>query len=266
MYQRTITALIAYGFPWPSLRPYVVPGEVLEEIRGVVTDLRSSELDISWLENALADTERRWFAAKVLAEASGSDRHIYDLDSDPDAPADTQRLRIVGEAFPDAILDALIRAAVLEPDPSFDGIFVMPAVWIFGWQRTMEALLNYVRNGSDAEKWGAVNALYHAGGAWRPPCGPVQIDAPTRERLGSLVHEEMLRQFVQANDLALQQTIVRWLRPVDAYPPGLRDLARRAHEIARNHPDEFVRTSGTSVGEQGKRLFSPLPTRESGNS
>ena len=84
----------------------------------------------------------------------------------------------------------------------------------------MEALLHYVRNGSDAEKWGAVNALYHASVAWKPPYGPVQIDAPTCERFGALIGEEMLRQFVQTNDLALLQTIVRWLRPVDAYRRG----------------------------------------------
>jgi hypothetical protein len=34
-----------------------------------------------------------------------------------------------------------------------------------------------------------------------------------------------------------------------------------ASQIARTHPDEFVRTGGTSVGEHGKTSFSPRPDR-----
>jgi hypothetical protein len=150
----------------------------------------------------------------------------------------------------------------MEPDPSFDGMFVRPAVWIYGWERTMDTLIGYLREGTDAEKWGAVNALYHAVGAWRPPYRPVAVDHPTGGRVMAVVHEELLRQFIQTNDLALRRTIVRWLDPIDSYPPRLRDLARRAHEIARNHPDGFVRTAGMSVDEDGTTSFFPLPPRE----
>jgi hypothetical protein len=260
MYQRAIAAHIADGAPWPSRRPYGVPAEVVEQIRVVVNDLRVSEFDTFWLKKALADPGRRWLAARVLAEASGSDGDdFYSVETLTDA----QRRRVLVESFPDTIFDALIRAAVLERDPSFDGYFVRPAVWIFGWQRTMEALLRYLANGTDAEKWGAVNALLHAS-AWRHY--PVPPDAPMADQLVTLRDEEMLRQFVQTHDVALHQTIVRWLRPVDSYPPRLRDLARHAHEIARNDPDDFVRTRGHSVGRHAKTLISPLPPREDGKS
>ena len=180
---------------------------------------------------------------------------MYDLDSDPDAPADIQRLQIVGEAFPDAIFGCPHQSGRPRARSELRRELRHASRLDFGWQRTMEALLHYVRNGSDAEKWGAVNALYHASVAWKPPYGPVQIDAPTCERFGALIGEEMLRQFVQTNDLALLQTIVRWLRPVDAYPPRLRDLARRAHEIARNHPDEFVRTVEPRSASKARLAF-----------
>jgi hypothetical protein len=256
LYRRCAASAAAEGRSRPSPWPPPVPEDVLEEIRGIVSDL-STQLDIPWLEGALADSERRWLAARVLAEAAGLEgrtaRH--------DRPADPERLRLLGELIPPSVFDALIGAAVLERDPSFDGQFVVPAVWIWGWAPTVQALTRYLSDGTDAEKWGAVNALYHASGAWRPPFGPVAVDAEEGARVWNRVQEEMLRQFAQTTDVPLQQTIGRWLEPVPSYPPSLRELAERAHQIARRHPDRFVRTAGRSFDDEGT-LYSPLPPRE----
>jgi hypothetical protein len=230
LYRRCAASAAAEGRSRPSPWPPPVPEDVLEEIRGIVSDLSTPELDIPWLEGALADSERRWLAARVLAEAAGLEGRTARHDS----RADPERLRLLGELIPPSVFDALIGAAVLERDPSFDGQFVVPAVWIWGWAPTVQALTRYLSDGTDAEE---------------------------SARVWNRVQEEMLRQFAQTTDVPLQQTIGRWLEPVPSYPPSLRELAKRAHEIARRHPDRFVRTADRSFDDEGT-LYSPLPPRE----
>jgi hypothetical protein len=236
-----------------SRRPYSVPKDVLADVRRIVTEVPISDLDFGWLEAALADGQRRWFAAAVCAQASGT---YLDADDTEDGTTPLRRARL-----PSSLLDALVTAAVLERDPSFDGKFVRPAVWMFGWAATVDGIARYVRDGSAAEKWGAVNALYHASGAWRPPYGPETIDLETWDEHWRPVTEAMLTEFVSTKDLPLQQTIVRWLMPVDNYPPALRNLARRAIEIARSHRDPFVRDAGMEIDEDGRARFRSLPRR-----
>jgi hypothetical protein len=69
----------------------------------------------------------------------------------------------------------MIRAAVYERDPSKNRVFVEPCVATFGLRRVNETLLGRFENGSDQEKAGAVQAMYHVGligvrdSYWRQP-------------------------------------------------------------------------------------------------
>ena|SRR5215217_5084244 len=257
LYERTIAQVVASGSTRPSRRPYEIPADVRTDVRRILAETPVPGLNLGWLVTALADGERRWFAAAVCAKASGSYLDAaFDGGSGEDVP------RLPQGSFPSSMLDALARAAVLERDPSFDGHFVRPAIWMFGWAATVDAITRYLHDGTAAEKWGAVNALYHASGAWRPPYGPETIDARTFAAHWRPASEAMLTEFVHTTDRSLQQTIVRWLGPIEQYRPSLRDLARRAHEIARNHSDAFVRRAGTDVDKEGHVRFRPLPSRE----
>src|SRR5260370_38353646 len=69
----------------------------------------------------------------------------------------------------------MIRGAVYERDPSKNRAFVEPCVATFGLRRVSETLFERFENGSDQEKAGVVQAMYHAGliavrdSYWRRP-------------------------------------------------------------------------------------------------
>ncbi|MFI9307639.1 hypothetical protein [Streptomyces triculaminicus] len=56
--------------------------------------------------------------------------------------------------------DVLLKAAVHDPDPSFNRQFVEPALNAFGHRRVRIALLGYLRTGTDLERAGAARAWY----------------------------------------------------------------------------------------------------------
>jgi hypothetical protein len=108
----------------------------------------SSQDDITWFKNALEHQERKFFVAFVVKEP---------------------------RTVPEILYEPMMRAAVYKRDPSKNRAFVQPCVAAFGLRRVNESLLQWFENGSDLEKAGAVQALYHLGllGApdsyWRRP-------------------------------------------------------------------------------------------------
>ncbi|MGW3963312.1 hypothetical protein ACWED2_26080 [Amycolatopsis sp. NPDC005003] len=54
-------------------------------------------------------------------------------------------------------LGPLVRAAVHDPDPSFDRQFVEPLVAAFGARRTQEALLEILTTGTNPERAGVAD-------------------------------------------------------------------------------------------------------------
>lgn len=71
------------------------------------------------------------------------------------------------ETLPGPFFDALIAAGVHDPDPSLNAEFIKPATAAFGCLRVREALLGYLRDGTNAERAGAARASYWASAAWR---------------------------------------------------------------------------------------------------
>ena len=96
----------------------------------------SSQDDITWFQNALERQERKFFVAFVLKEPRKVPEILYEL---------------------------MMRAAVYERDPSKNRAFVQPCVATFGLHCVNETLLQWFESGSDLEKAGAVQALYHLG-------------------------------------------------------------------------------------------------------
>ncbi|HVG43154.1 MAG TPA: hypothetical protein VM890_00435 [Longimicrobium sp.] len=162
--------------------------------------------DWQWLAEALADAERKWFVANVF------------------------KLHPV----PRRLFGPMLRAGVLEPNPSSNRMFIEPCVESLGGRRVLEELLRYLESGSDAEKAGAVSALYWVRGN------------PRNEELDDLRERfrcRMLREFVDNPDLNVRRRIIPMLHLVEpeAYPEELRPLIEVAVQVARSHPDEYIR-------------------------
>ncbi len=166
---------------------------------------RNTPDDWRWLTEALADAERKWFVARVF--------EIH--------------------AVPRRLLGPMLRAGVLEPNPSANRAFIEPCVKSLGARRVLEGLLRYLESGTDIEKAGAASALYWVGAN------------PRNEELGDLGERlrcQMLREFVANPDLTVRRRIIPMLRlEPEAYPEELRPLIPVAIEVARSHPDPCIR-------------------------
>jgi hypothetical protein len=166
---------------------------------------RNTPDDWQWLAEALGDAERKWFVAEVFET----------------------------HPVPGRLLGPMLRAGVLERNPSSNRAFIEPCVRSLGARRVLEALLRYLESGTDAEKAGAASALYWVGGNPRSE----ELDG-LRERLRG----QMLREFVHNPDLDVRRLIIPMLRlEPEAYPEELRPLVPAVIEIARSHPDEYIR-------------------------
>ena len=161
--------------------------------------------DWRWLRESLDDPDRKWFVAEVFKF----------------------------QPVPKRLWGPMLRAGVMERDPSFNRVFIDPCVRSFGGQRVLEELLLLLESGTDVEKAGAASAFYWVRG------NPEKEDlTEMRER----IYRQMLREFVANEDLQVRRRIIPML-PLERrkYPKELRPLVARAVEIARAHPDEYIR-------------------------
>ncbi len=156
----------------------------------------------SWLSEALNDEQQKWFVAAFF--------NSYPV--------------------PRRLLKEMIRAAVLEKNPSFNQSFIEPCVQSFGSEAILTQLLNYLESASDREKAGVASALY-----W------VRGEGSTSD-LRSRLRCQMLREFVNNPDLEVRRRIIPMLA-LDAkkYPKDLRPLIAQAIAIARSHSDEYIK-------------------------
>jgi hypothetical protein len=165
----------------------------------------NSPEDWRWLRAALDDPQRKWFVAEVFRF----------------------------QPVPKRLLASMLRAGVYERNPSFNRLFVEPCVRSYGARWVKEELLRYLESGTDPEKAGAASALYWSGGY----TGGADID-----ELRQRIRCQLLREFVGNENLHLRRRIIPMLCvEADQYPEELRPLVSRAVEIARSHPDEYIR-------------------------
>jgi hypothetical protein len=109
--------------------------------------LRLSGSDVKWLEKALVDDDRKWFASLAL------------FCSDP---------------VPDRLLIPCLRSAVAVDDVSYTGFLVWPCVVAFGKDRTSDALAQIGLEVSTERDRAAVQAAFY----W--------LNGPVLSRFGQL--------------------------------------------------------------------------------
>lgn len=131
--------------------------------------------------------------------------------------------------LPEPFFGALLRAAVHDPDPSFNRQFVEPLRVAFGPRRTQEALLEVLRTGTNQERAGAARAWYWA---------TLEMVEDVQVRWDRAA----LREFVVNEDIDVRRCLLPQL-PLhpSRYPEELHPLVAEAVHIARTHPDEYLR-------------------------
>ncbi|MFI6701013.1 hypothetical protein ACIBJC_18930 [Streptomyces sp. NPDC050509] len=151
-------------------------------------------------------------------------------------------------SLPEECFDALMKAAVHDPNPSFNRQFVEPALFAFGHRRVQLALLHHLRTGTDPERAGAARAWYWSA---LPPRKDMESGIPDGKSeagiedvadIATAWREAALREFVGNEHLDVRRCILPGLPLYPAaYPPDLRPLVDSAVAIARSHSDAYMR-------------------------
>ena len=184
--------------------------------------------DWQWIRAALDDPNKKWFVAQVFRF----------------------------QPVPKRLLVGMLRTAVFERNPSANRRFIEPCLRSFGPRRVNEILLRFFEVGTNEEKAGVASAFYWSVGLSGPGI-PVEDVGDLVERMFCL----FLREFVNNEDLNVRRRIIPLLPLREdryLYPEELRPLIPHAIEIAREHPDEYIRHRvEIQLGAGG--LYKPLP-------
>jgi hypothetical protein len=137
----------------------------------------------------------------------------------------------------------LVRAAIYDPNPSFNRQLVEPALKAFGRRRVQLALLEYLKTGTDPERAGAARAWYWTGvSITRDPTAENQAEYDAFADLRREWRDAALHVFVTNEDLDVRRCILPGLDlRAQQYPPELRKAVAEAIRIARTHPDDYLR-------------------------
>ncbi|MEU5941154.1 hypothetical protein ABZ807_18615 [Micromonospora sp. NPDC047548] len=150
--------------------------------------------------------------------------------------------------MPDEWFEPLIRAAVYEPDPSFNRQLVEPAIAAFGRRRVQVALLDYLDTGAPADAAGAARAWYWTsiGVRYLPGTTTMTPESAAEYEAVSDLRERYrltaLRRFLADDDLDLRRCILPGLTlDPQMYPNQMRDQVAQAVQIARTSNDDYLR-------------------------
>jgi hypothetical protein len=150
--------------------------------------------------------------------------------------------------MPDEWFEPLIRAAVYEPDPSFNRQLVEPAIAAFGRRRVQVALLGYLDTGAPASAAGAARAWYwtSVGIRYLPGTTTMTPESAAEYEAVSDLRERYrltaLRRFLADDDLDLRRCILPGLTlDPQMYPSQMRDQVAQAVQIARTSNDDYLR-------------------------
>ncbi|GAA4736269.1 hypothetical protein [Phytohabitans rumicis] len=169
----------------------------------------------------------------------------------PDWPGDLRaaaRHALRGRPARDEWFAPLVRAAVYDPNPSYNRRLIEPALKAFGRRRVQAAVLDYLRTGTNAERAGAARAWYWTQapltyiGRSPTPTPESQAEYDAVAGLRQQWRDAALHLFVSTDDLGLRRQLLPGLDLRTAhYPAELRETVAQAIHIARTHPDEYLR-------------------------
>lgn len=152
------------------------------------------------------------------------------------------------DPVPEEWFESLMRAAVHEPNPSFNRQLVKPAIAAFGRRRVQLALIAYLDSDAAPDVAGAARAWYWtgvslkrvAGSSTLTPENPAEYEAVSDLR--QRYRRTALRRFVTVEDLDVRRCILPGL-PLDPrlYPAEMHDLVTQAVRIARTSDDDYLR-------------------------
>lgn len=142
--------------------------------------------------------------------------------------------------------EALLRAAIHDPNPSGNRTFVEPMLAAYGRRRVQGALIERLQQGSSAQRAGAARAWYWADALSGPngdyTAQPLRPDYAPCPDLGMSWRQTALRVFVTDGDLDVRRNVLPGLPlAAAAYPDELHPLVHEAIRIARTSPDEYLR-------------------------
>ncbi|MDI6096990.1 hypothetical protein QLQ12_00010 [Actinoplanes sp. NEAU-A12] len=150
--------------------------------------------------------------------------------------------------MPDEWFEPLLRAAVYEPDPSFNRQLVEPAIAAFGRRRVQVALIDYLDTGAPADAAGAARAWYwtSVGVRYLPGTTTMTPESAAEFEAVSDLRERYrltaLRRFLADDDLDLRRCILPGLTlDPQMYPSQMRDQVTQAVQIARTSNDHYLR-------------------------
>jgi hypothetical protein len=209
------------AYPYPGEKePPPAPAEAVKEAARLpamaVHYLHGSQEDLRWLGNALFDERKKWFVVRLVR---------------------------LTESLPPDLLEPLVCAAIYEQDTSRNRQFVEAAVRGVGLATVHERLLWYMRQGVDAEKAGAMRALY-----WCPPPDVASLKETARG---------LLNAFLRETDLDVQRNALSKLALIDwrAMEAGLQAQLGEVLQRAASHPDVYIRHRADVLrGEASARL------------
>jgi len=217
-----------------------------EAVRAARRNLQKPDgADWQWLASSLEDDGKKWFVAAVF--------HDYPV--------------------PKQLFADFLDAAINETNPSFNRQFIEPCVKSTGHRVVNEYLLSIVEGDDNTKIAGAVAALYWANMqirfAGNVPQYTLQYATPMSQEAFMALHDvwqrkrdTFLRVFVNNEDVTVRRQIIPSLKlDESAYPDGLKPLVQRAVEIARNHPDDYIRHR-VEVQLGNERLLRPIPERQ----
>jgi hypothetical protein len=204
----------------PLAPPQCMDEGVLSRVCAQMPGVTGDVLD--WFIRALADDSRKWFAAAVLTRR-------------PEG------------ATP--LLEHLLRAAMVEPDPSFNRFFIRPlkAAGV-SWHDVVEPLLRLAGSDDPMIRGGLSRAGYWLGAE----LGPAPRDVHRR------LNTQQIRAFIAATDTYEVRSLVRGLRlDRESVDPEHHHLIAEVVAKARAHDDAFVRHRiEVELGSDGP--FQPL--------
>jgi len=180
---------------------------------------------LQWFRDALRDSNRKWFAAALLSQKSD----------------------VVGP-----LLHDLLRAAMVEPDPSLCRSFVKPLA-ATSWEEVVSTMVEIADSGTAVERAGFGRALY-----WlKAELAEAPADAIV------ILNSWAMREFVRTDDVVTQRCLISGLQFEPEYlDETARSIRDSAVNKARASTDEYVRHRLAIQLGESSGPFMPLVTAD----